>query len=262
MGSNVNSATVLAADDGRVLRRVHLRAHGHDKFTHACITPDGARLALATGSTLRIHDVDSGDPTVEIDHGLSWCYGIAFSPDGTCMATAADEGVYLWDAATGHPGQWLPTPATVATLRFSRCGHIVIAADRDHTVRGWDARTGVATGQLAAPADTQAVTFSLDGLLALIRTRRGTLQLWDIPTGREWAPPVEIGRGRAAGLDHARRTVATGSGREVKHRAAGPNSARSSAGPRRAAVPGAGSQVRPAGASSRPPQVASDHAQW
>jgi WD40 repeat protein len=214
-GGNVHQATVLAAENGRVIRRNRL-ASDTQALTHASITPDGARLALATATVLRIHDITSGDQTLEIDLGASWCHGIQINPDGTLLATAADDGVHLWDATTGHAQHVLSTSTQVQALRFSRCGHMLIAAEKNHTVRGWDARTGVETSQLFPPADTKMLTLSPDGLLALAAARDGTLQSWDITTGHEWAWPVHIGWRNPTALSHDRQVVAVGTGREVK----------------------------------------------
>lgn len=216
IGENVRRATVLAAEDGRVIRREDL-ASDTQAFTFASITPDGARLALATATVLRVHDISSGAQMLEMHLGASWCHGIQFSPDATQLATAADHGVQVWDATTGEARHVFGTSAPVRALRFSRCGHMLTAADRNNTVRGWDIRSGVETNHPFPASDTRAVSLSPDGLLALAMGRDGTLRFWDLTTRGRCASSVHLGGRRpVAALSHDRQQFAVGTGREVK----------------------------------------------
>ena len=76
-------------------------------------SPDGARLAVASGIGIWLYDADTGaeialftGPTDGVHHSVS------FSPDGTTLASASsDRTVRLWDVASrqelaalrGHP---------------------------------------------------------------------------------------------------------------------------------------------------------------
>jgi hypothetical protein len=76
--------------------------------------------------------------------------GVAFSPDGTRIATAsADRTVRLWDAATGKQiGQPLTGHTDqVYGVAFSPDGTRIASASADRTVRLWDTATGKQIGQ-------------------------------------------------------------------------------------------------------------------
>ena len=68
---------------------------------------------------------------------------MAFSPDGTRVATAGSRDVLLWDAQTGKlltafSGHTGPT----ASIAYSSDGTRIATGADDGTARIWDAATG------------------------------------------------------------------------------------------------------------------------
>jgi hypothetical protein len=80
--------------------------------------------------------------------------GVAFSPDGTTLASDSDDGtICLWDTATGHR-RLLLTPtrnAAMEALAFSPDGKTLASGDTDGLVKLWD----LASGKLRATLSGQ-----------------------------------------------------------------------------------------------------------
>jgi WD40 repeat protein/serine/threonine protein kinase len=174
--------------------------------------PGGRLMATATGPThrssmvpgqdtklggrVRIWDVESGSLTgLILEHRLP-VQAVAFSPDGTTIATAcgnvAVEGEYqLWDLANRQPlGPALRLPLGALSLAFRPDGKAVVIGcgniySRKGEARVWDARTRQPLGPpLEQQYAVEAVAFSPDGASVLTGSRDYSARLWDWKSGR------------------------------------------------------------------------------
>jgi WD40 repeat protein/serine/threonine protein kinase len=114
--------------------------------------------------------------------------GVAFSPDGTQIATASlDSSIKLWDA---HSGQEINTlrghKGTVDQVVFSSDGTHIASSSSDRTMRIWDASSGRTIATLEGDNDyVVKIAFSPDGAQLISASSNATLRRWDTSSGRE-----------------------------------------------------------------------------
>ena len=134
-----------------------------------------------------------------------WVKAVAFSPDGTLLATACyDSKVRLWDVASGRSrGEPFSHPGLVHCLAFHPKGDLLLSGCADGTARLWSVTSGRPVGsplvhyRVTGPApewphDTGilSVAFSPDGRTFITGGRDGTARFWDTATGAPTAPPL------------------------------------------------------------------------
>ena len=126
-----------------------------------------------------------------------WVVAVAFSPDGTTLATASsDNTARLWDAATGTPrANPLRHDDSVFVVAFSPDGTTLATASSDNTARLWDVATGTPRANpLRHDRLVRAVAFSPDGTTLATASSDSTARLWDVATGTPRANPLRHNR--------------------------------------------------------------------
>jgi dipeptidyl aminopeptidase/acylaminoacyl peptidase len=194
-------------------------AHG-EWIERIALSPGGAMLLVAGGTTARVHDLDSGsEALLETYTGNST--DAAFSPDGRrIVITSGDQTARVWDTRTGRQVASLDHRGWVTSAVFSPRGSRVATGSADQSARVWDlddnriaelrghsdAVIGVAFHPRTRVSDSAVTEF------VVTATADGSVRLWavdqtDAAVVMEWrgsAGPI------AAAFSPEGRRVATG----------------------------------------------------
>jgi WD40 repeat protein len=184
--------TVILWDAASGKQRGEPLRHGGIVSTLA-FSPNGS--ILATGSTdnnLRLWDVASGNLRGEpllhdpVDERTFYIMKLAFSPDGTTLATASLNSARLWNAESGQPlGELMQHEGVIQAVAFSSNGRMLATASADETARLWDATDGRPLSDPMMHNDVVGdVAFSPIGSILATRTWNRRVAIWDAANGQ------------------------------------------------------------------------------
>ncbi len=179
---SIDEAGVLRhwATDGKLLARHFLS----DLETLWCFSP-GAKLLASGNDDLLLWDVATGTLINRIEQ-TSWLTAVAFSADGTTLASGHDDGIVrFWDSATQRPTGQIkvcPKPVPVSAIAFDPRGEQVATAGEDRVVRVWDGASHKLVCELSSHTDRiPALAWSPDGSLLVSAGWDTSARVWRQP---------------------------------------------------------------------------------
>lgn len=166
------------------------------------VSPDG-RTLIAAGKNNSVHRWDISDPghprelSAIVGH-QSFVTSVAYSPNGTILATTSDDKTTrLWDVRAGDPKLLTILrghEGTVFYSQFSPDGRTLATVSYDRTVRLWDISApsraeerGVLAG---SEGPVRTLAWSPDGRTLATGGDDKTIRLWDVASTRALRAPL------------------------------------------------------------------------
>jgi uncharacterized caspase-like protein len=168
----------------------------------------GQSVPLAGAHAVELWDPYTGKLSVKLGEELA-VYDVAFSLDGTKLASAGKGGLGVWHTSTGKR-LWRANDPCSAVV-FSPDGKSIATVGLSRQVRLWDAESGHELSTFSGhTAEITAVAFSPDARLLASASVDRTIRIWDVITGRELRTLVSDGAVYALDFSPDMRLVFTG----------------------------------------------------
>jgi WD40 repeat protein len=157
-------------------------------FQPYCVaySPNGTLLAIGSGRVVEIVDANDGTILRVLRGHQQAVNDVAFTPDGTHLATASGDGTArIWDTTTGTTLTTLTGhDHPVYGVAFSPYGTRLATTSHDGTARIWDTTSGTTLTTLTGHnGPVTAIAFSADGTRLATTSRDRTARIWDTTTG-------------------------------------------------------------------------------
>lgn len=142
---------------------------GINKITGMVISPNKQKIALFTFRSpeqwwLELRETETGNLFWEVNVGIATYNALAFSPDGSLLATGTGEGdVRIWDVNTGNLLQTMTGHKyAVRYVLFSPDGTMIASGASDNTARVWQVSNGINLTVYKIKTDARDIAWSPD----------------------------------------------------------------------------------------------------
>lgn len=183
LGVGDGSVQIFTTDNLRRTQRFQADALYVDRVA---FSPDETLIAAGIGfpsDSAMVWDIDSGELLHHFTGHVGTVYGVAFSPDGSTLATSGGDGlVQLWDIDSGEQLDSIQAhDEDVFDVTFSPDGALMATAGYEGALRLWDAASGEMLAEYNGDDSGRSlltVDFSADGSLIAFGGESGVLWIY------------------------------------------------------------------------------------
>jgi WD40 repeat protein len=191
-GGYDSSVHLWDVSNGKALKKFNVE---FGWVTALAFSPDAKALAVGGRQrALQVRDIATGQELWKM-HRPMWITSLVYSKDGKTLISAnkavfnrtIDDGLRLWDAATGQEVAKLDGhKGNVHALALTPDGKILASAGSDRTIRLWDLVDKKETTKIEGHlASVYTLGFATDGQTLASGSADGTIRLWESATGKE-----------------------------------------------------------------------------
>ena len=158
------------------------------KVSTIALSPTEPILASSSGTTIKLWDLETGQPLRTLSGHLDLVSTIVISPDGKLLISgSADKTIRIWELATGKRlGNLTLHTDTVLALVLSADGNLLASSSLYDPIVLLDMTTGQERDRLYGhDLRIDALAFSPDGMLLASGSADRTTKLWETATSKE-----------------------------------------------------------------------------
>lgn len=158
---------------------------------HVAFSPDGRRLATASGKLVRVWN-DDGSPDRESPAHPSTVTAMCWSRSGASLASTCYGGAYLWDVKGEAAARHLPFKGSLISVAWSPDERVIACGSQDCSVHFWRLPHGKDSEMTGYPFKPKALAW--DARSSLLATGGdASICLWDFAgRGPEGTAPIVL----------------------------------------------------------------------
>jgi WD40 repeat protein len=158
---------------------------------HVTWSPDGSKLATASGKFVRIWNED-GTPFLETQPHASTVTALQWSRRGSELATTCYGGAYVWTIGAGANPKLLPFKGSLISLAWSPDDKVVACGSQDCSVHFWRLTTGQDSEMTGYPFKPKALAWDANSSM-LATGGDATICVWNFSgKGPEGTAPIQL----------------------------------------------------------------------
>ncbi len=187
IASGGKDGTVRMWDERTCKELLRWKCPGRD-IRSLAFSPDGKQLVTASGVSLRVWDVATGQELYKLGGHVDTVRGVLWTTDGArILSCGEDRTVRVWNVKNAKEVlRFARHRGAVLAMAISQDGARMFSGGKESKLRCWEVGTGRESAQLKIPTgQVLSMALSNDDQYGLSAHFDTTIRVWDVVGGRE-----------------------------------------------------------------------------